>query len=376
MRGIKKTCLAAAVAAAVCAEVKPASGDVDRSAWAYRYAQYQTKTKKQWLTNTLSSTLNTVNRFLNWQIRLTAGKINPTNTPMFGSDLSGRAQMLDADIGISDAHAVSTGRDVVVAVLDSGFNLNHPAIAARVLPYGYDPVQKDWNAQDTGNKVDDDKNGCVDDGVGHGTFVAGMVLAVAPDAWILPVKISDDEGYGLEAEVINGIDFAESMGANVINLSFELGSLSLNICNKLQEANSKGIVIVVSAGNDGSDQTKTMAQSGVTIPVGAVDFTDAVPSWSNTPSDGRGLTLFAPGVALYGPHGGPSNDANCTWSGTSFAAPLASGAAALVLQKHPGLPPNQVAFILRNASSAPVQAWDGSTYPYAGRLDLRKVVSQ
>jgi hypothetical protein len=377
-----------AAAAAVVGQTTPASGDVNRTVLAQRYAQYQTKMKQQWSLATTTKSLtgalglggvtttvtNTLDRLLKYQLRLTTGKINPTNIPMFGSDLAGRAQALDAGLGITEAHGVSTGRDVVVAVLDGGFNLNHPKIAGRVLPYGFDAVQRDWNAQDRGDLNDQDSDGARDAGVGHGTFVAGMVLAVAPDAWILPVKIADDEGYGLESEVVAGIDFAMAMGANVINLSFELGGLSLNICNKLQDASSRGIVIVVSAGNGGDDQTKTMAQSGVTIPVGAVDFADGVAPWSNTPSDGRGLSLFAPGVALYGPHGGPTNDANCTWSGTSFSAPLAAGAAALVLQSSPGLAPSQVAFKLRDSSTAPVRMLDGSTYPFAGRLDLRAVV--
>jgi hypothetical protein len=262
----------------------------------------------------------------------------------------------------------------VVAVLDSGFNLNHPWISARVLPYGYDPVGRDWDPQDRGNGVDDDHDGYVDNGVGHGTFVAGMIVSVAPNAWILPVRIADDEGYGLEDELVSGIDFAMSMGANVINISYEAGTLSPTICDKLHQAHDAGITVVVSGGNDGSDQVKTMAADGTTIAVGAVDWTDAIAPFSNTPSDGRGITLFAPGVQLYGPHGGPTNDADCYWSGTSFSTPLATGAVALALEMNRGLAPSQVRGVLLHASSTPVKAWDGSTYAYAGRLDLRRVV--
>jgi CHAT domain-containing protein len=384
-RAIRRTTLIGTTLLALAATATPA---VNWTAMAQRYAAFQHKQQQKWLlTNTVSSVSSllctssatstvtgTVDRFLRYQIRVTAGKIDPTNTPMFGSDLAGRQAQLDTMIGISAAHATATGRDVVVAVLDSGFNLNHPWIASRVLPYGYDPVGQDWDPQDRGNGIDDDHDGYVDNGVGHGTFVSGMIVSVAPDAWILPVRIADDEGYGLEDELVSGIDFAISMGADVINISYEAGTLSPTICNKLQEAHDDGITVVVSGGNDGSDQVKTMAASGTTIAVGAVDWSDAIAPFSNTPSDGRGITLFAPGVDIYGPHGGPSNDTDCYWSGTSFSAPLATGAAALALEINHGLSPQQVRDRLLAASTVAVRAWDGTTYPYAGRIDLRRVV--
>jgi subtilisin family serine protease len=213
-----------------------------------------------------------------------------------------------------------------------------------------------------------------DGGVGHGTFVSGMILAVAPDAWILPVRIADDEGYGLESDLCSGIDFAIAMGADVINISFETANLTVAVRDKLHDAYSHGITVVVSAGNDSSDQMRALAQDGTTISVGAVDDDDQIAPFSNTPSDGVGLTLLAPGVDLWGPHGGPTNDANCTWSGTSFSAPLASGAVALAIELNPALTPSGARDCLRAASTAPVTAWNGSTYPYAGRLDLRAVV--
>jgi len=375
-------------AAALLALASTAAPDVNRNQMAQRYADFQRRQAQKWLltstTNWLSGLLglsstttaatSAVDRFVRYQIRVTSGKINPTNTPMFGSDLGGRQAQLDAMIGITDAHTTATGRDIVVAVLDSGFNLHHPWISARVLPYGFDPVGRDWDPQDRGDGVDEDHDGYVDNGAGHGTFVAGMIVSVAPNTWILPVRIADDEGYGLEDELVSGIDFAMSMGADVINISYEAGTLSPTICDKLHQAHDAGITVVVSGGNDGSDQVKTMAADGTTIAVGAVDYSDAIAPFSNTPSDGRGITLFAPGVNLYGPHGGPSDDADCTWSGTSFSTPLATGAVALALDLHHGLTPSQVRNVLLQASTTPVRAWDGGTYAYAGRLDLRRVV--
>ena len=361
---------------------------LDSTSMAQRYADFQSRQAQKWLlTSTTSSAASSlglasvattasaaVDRFVRYQVRVTTGTIDPTNTPLFGSDLAGRSAQLDQQIGLSSAHATATGRDVVVAVLDSGFNLHHPEIASRVLPYGFDPVGRDWNPQDRGDGVDEDGDGDTDLGVGHGTFVSGMVLKTAPDAWILPVRIADDEGYGLEDELVSGIDFAMSMHADVINLSFEAGTLSPTVCDKLHDANAAGIVVVVAAGNDGSDQVKAMAADGTTIAVGAVDYGDRIAAFSNVPSDGRGLTLFAPGVDLYGPHGGPSDGADCWWSGTSFSAPFASGAVALALETCRGLSPLQVRDRLRAASAAPALRTDGTAYPWAGRIDLRLVV--
>jgi subtilisin family serine protease len=376
--------------AALCGIGALAHGALDASALASRYASFQKQQIKKWslskttsgltgalgLSGTTSLVTNTLDRALRYTVKLTSGTINPTNTAMFGSDLGGLSARLDNQIGLTASHSRATGRDVVVAVLDSGFNVNHPAIASRVLPYGFDPVSQDWDPQDRGNGQDDDRDGSPDLGVGHGTFVSGMVLAAAPDAWILPVRIADDEGYGMESELLAGIDFAVQMRANVINLSFEAGALPISVRDKLREADAAGIVVVVSAGNDAADSTKTMAQDATTLAVGAVNYEDAIAPFSNTPTDGRGLSLFAPGVSLYGPHGGPYDDANCVWSGTSFSAPLASGAVALVLEMNPGLTTSQVRDRVRAASTTPVRAKDGTTYPFAGRLDLRRVVMQ
>jgi hypothetical protein len=375
------TLRAAAALTALAAVATTAAGDLDRTTLASRYASFQRTQTARWapvstLTGLqiLNPLTGVVDRTVRYQVRLTTGAINPTTTPMMQDDLNGRRPFVDQHIGIT-ASRPATGRDVLVAVLDSGFNLAHPMIAPRVLPYGYDAVGHDWDPTDRGNGVDDDHDGLVDAGVGHGTFVAGTVLHVAPDAWILPVRIADDEGYGVEEELLSGIDFAIAMGVDVVNISYEAGTITVGVGNKLREARAAGITVVVSAGNDASEQAKTLAADGTTISVGASDDLDRVAPFSNAPSDGRGITLFAPGVDLWGPHGGPSNTANCQWSGTSFSAPLATGAVALALELNPAMTPDQLHARLLAASAAPVQAWNGSTYPYAGRLNLVLVVN-
>lgn len=367
---------AATATAAVLLVATGASGDVDRTTLAARYAEFQRQQARKWfLESLLSPVTQAVDRTLRHTLRVTSGGVNPANTPMFGSDLDQRRPHVDAHVRISEAQAASKGRDVLVAVLDSGFNTAHPMIAPRVLPYGFDAVSHDWDPNDRGNGVDDDQNGAADEGVGHGTFVAGTVLHVAPEAWILPVRIADDEGRGLEAELLAGLDYALAMGVDVVNISYEAAAITLGVRDKLRQVHDAGIVVVVSAGNDASEEAKTLAADGTTIAVGAVDDDDRVASFSNAPSDGRGMTLFAPGVRLWGPHGGPSDDACCTWSGTSFSAPLVTGAVAMALELTPSLTPAQARDRMRAASVAPVTTWSGGTYAFAGRLDLRVVVA-
>ena len=107
---------------------------------------------------------------------------------------------------------MATGDGVLVAVLDGGFNLAHPDIAKRISKDAYDAIDLDDDPNDGGNGVDDDLDGTVDDAVGHGTFVASMVLLAAPDATILPIRIVDDEGYGTEKEIVDGIEYAVEKG--------------------------------------------------------------------------------------------------------------------------------------------------------------------
>lgn len=308
------------------------------------------------------------------------GGIDPTTVPIIDEDLEFALQLaqLPTDgaalqLQAEDAHAVATGRGVVVAVLDGGFNLRHPDIAPGVLGAGYDAIDDDFDAQDTGNGVDDDLDGIVDRGAGHGTFVAGMVLRSAPDARILPIRIRDDEGWGTKQETLRGLRYARDMGADVINLSItNVPFDEQEIFDLLLEIVAMDVPVIVSAGNNGSTiLTKGMALADFTLAVGAVDHDDVLAEFSNwslfTPM------VYAPGVDLKGPIGAPSDDTRGIWSGTSFATGFVSGAAALARELHPKWSPKEVYAHLCDAVDPVCNAWG---WPLSsGRINLWKVVT-
>jgi subtilisin family serine protease len=260
------------------------------------------------------------------------------------------AQWAGAAIRLDEAHRISTGAGVRVAVLDTGVDRQHPALAGRLLP-GYDFVDGDSDPSEVGSAANPY--------YGHGTHVAGLVALVAPDARIMPVRILDADGVG------NAWVLAEAMlyavdpdgnpdtddGAHVINLS--LSSLTKtdlfatvaklvscksgsaggsgtavagSLGDKARCTGFGGAVVVAAAGNNASDQQEYPAAESSTamLSVAASNSSGWLAGFSNR---GGWIELAAPGEGITStvPGGGYA-----TWSGTSMAAPLASGAAALV----------------------------------------------
>ena len=107
-------------------------------------------------------------------------------------------------LGVSAAHDVSTGSGVIVAVLDTGIDPHHEVLAGMILPDGYNFVDDNYDVSDVANGLDDDNDGDIDEMVGHGTVVAGVVAAVAPDAALLPVKVLDSDGSGTTFQAAQG----------------------------------------------------------------------------------------------------------------------------------------------------------------------------
>ncbi|MCP5069492.1 MAG: S8 family serine peptidase [bacterium] len=281
------------------------------------------------------------------------GEILPSNLPVVSGDLG--FSIRPSGLGFDRAHEGATGQGVVVAVLDGGFNVDHPFLAGNVLP-GYDVIGRDTDVNDAGNGYDDDGDGIVDGALGHGTFVAGMVLMSAPDALIVPIRVADDEGRSTTSELATGIDYALAMGANVINISVETIVQNESLTKYLTYAAQSGVLIIVSAGNGGTDQLRFIAADPATIAVGATDGSDCLSAFSNL---GPCVSTYAPGVDLYGPFGGLETDSWAQWSGTSFSAGFVSGAAALAKQLDPGITKSEFDRTLRE-SGRNMLATDGS----------------
>lgn len=237
---------------------------------------------------------------------------------------------LDQDVshalGLTDAHQRSTGESVVVAVLDTGVEATHPALAGRLLA-GYDYVDDDAKPDETVEGSDQNGNGVVDEGYGHGTAVAGTVALVAPDALILPLRVLDSDGTGSVFVVAEAIADAVDQGADVINIS--LGTAkdidSDLVEDMLKQAEKAEVVVVAAAGNSGNDDKQHPAddKNVLSVTASTTDSSALAPfsSW------GDWVALAAPAERVMGPAPGGGYS---WWAGTSLAAPQVSGVVALV----------------------------------------------
>jgi subtilisin family serine protease len=270
------------------------------------------------------------------------------------------------------AATCADGRGSLVAVIDTGIDRTHPAFRGR--------IRGGWNAFDGTALIDDAGNGLNDDGdtqygtttplideaVGHGTHVAGIVLQAAPRANLLPIKALDSDGAGQAFYLARAIHHAIDAGAGVINLSLGSTGNSRAVSEAVQRALSAGIVVVAAAGNDGATGRPEYpaAQPGV-IAVGATSRTDRAASFNTTRS---GIDLGAPGVGIAsafpaGQQGITTRYA--TWTGSSMAAPWVSGAAAALGSQYADWSPARIANRL-GATADPVKG--GSLG--AGRVDI------
>ncbi len=294
-------------------------------------------------------------------------------------------------IGAGSLWSQYQGQGVGVAVVDSGMAsaIEEHMVAMKIInsrtTFGGDPY-------------------------GHGTHVAGIIggngansagayIGVAPQANLIDVKISDDQGMASVSDVVNGLQWVYNNrttgNIRVVNLSLNSTVADSYQVDPLDAAVetlwNAGIVVVVSAGNNGNTNAGVLfapANDPFAITVGAVndqgtvnqsdDTLASFSSFGTIPiSTTAGLTslmnkpdLVAPGVNIVSVLASPSdtlatahpaNIVNSNYfrmSGTSMAAPMVSGAVALLLQAQPGLTPNQVKYRL-TATASPVASTSG-----------------
>jgi cysteine-rich repeat protein len=267
-----------------------------------------------------------------------------------------------ADIDATLAWRESLGDGIVVAVNDTGVDYTHGDLQGQL-----------WvnPGEISGNGIDDDGNGFVDDvhgwnfvdndnnpidGHGHGTHVAGTIAAignnsigvigVAPEAKIMILRGLDENGSGTMSDLANGIVYAADNGADVVNNSWGCTSPcpSVPVVElAVDYAWGLGTIVVMAAGNENQNVSNYSPQNmEAPIVVGCTDHNDAKCDFSNF---GSTVDLSAPGYDIWSTEidfdpnwctgfGSPSYQ-YCLRSGTSMSAPHVSGAAALVLSRHP-----------------------------------------
>lgn len=252
------------------------------------------------------------------------------------------------------AHQKTTGAGTLVAVIDTGVDPFHPLLRYRLEP-GWDFVDGDAGPWETSDGIDQDHDQEIDEASGHGTFVAGLVLLVAPSTRIVPYRVFNDDGQSSEFAVCQAMLAAMDRGVDVINLSFVQQSRPQILDQIIDEAAKRGIVLVAGAGNgftDGSipaptDSLPFPADDHRVLAVAATGSDDSIADFSNY---GSLVALAAPGVDLYS--GGIQNQFG-TWDGTSMAAPLVSGAVVLLRSLEPRLGPREIeAALLQSALPA------------------------
>lgn len=235
--------------------------------------------------------------------------------------------------------------NITVAVLDTGVDASHPDLA--------DKLRTGANTFDTGLSYADTS--------GHGTAVAGIIGAqsnnadgaasVAPGCPILPIRVTGPDNKADSWSIAAGIALAVNRGAKVINISFAPLHENDIVLRQARMAWVSGCLTVIAAGNGGG-RVEAVGSDEVLF-VGAIDQFDKLASFSTS---GDFVDLVAPGVSIYTTTLG---NAYAAWTGTSFAAPIASGIAALIWSVNPNLRPATVRdILLATARDLGPTGWD------------------
>jgi len=259
-------------------------------------------------------------------------------------------------IRLQDAqNGFRTGGTGIVAVIDTGVDVNHPVLSAVLIP-GYDftrnqPGASEWLdvsglqngstytgtqqpgyvQQSTAAVLDQSTAAVLDDknytAFGHGTMTSGLIHLVAPKAKILPLKAFSSDGTGYLSNIVAALYYAVQHKANIVNMSFDLTSSSPALSQAASYANKAGVVLVAAAGNENtSARVYPAALNSYVVGIASTTNWDTRSSFSNYGS--ADVWIAAPGENIVSTFpGGTYGSA----SGTSFSSPIVAGTVSLLL---------------------------------------------
>ena len=256
-----------------------------------------------------------------------------------------------------------SGSGVIVGVIDTGVDIDHPDLISNIASGGYDYVDTDSDASPSSQGSS----------MSHGTHVAGIIAGmkndigmhgVAYSAKILPLRAGNSAGSFATSAIESSIDRAISQNAKVINASFGSDTIATSLADKWKSAHTNDIVTVHAAGNDGGVNPLLGAQlpyhagyedlSSTLIAVVATDSNNTITSYSNRCGIAKNWCMAAPGDGIYSTVDVTDNNyANNygTMSGTSMADPHVSGAIAVLRSKWPSKSASQVVTILYDTAT-------------------------
>jgi subtilisin family serine protease len=321
----------------------------------YRLRIPTNKTEKKWRKrlaadpDVLSASFNPVISNPSLFARATASFPDGFATPGLSvADFDSQQRLFDL-LNLEDVNLRSRGTGTIVAIVDTGIDRSHPALAAhmwRNLREQADGIDNDgdgliddingWNFVDGNNDTTEKADNPITTVAGHGTFIAGLVALLAPECRIMPVRAFPADGVSDAFTVAAAVKYAADHGANVINLSLGSSEPSALLQDAILDARARGITLVAAVGNDNNDTIPQFPSSlQEVLAVAAIELTGQKASFSNF---GSHVDVCAPGVRLVSTFPVDRAGEYARWSGTSFAAPLAAAEAALVRSADPQQP--------------------------------------
>lgn len=267
-------------------------------------------------------------------------------------------------IGMEQSWDVSAGSsDVIVAVIDTGIDLDHPEFAGKLV--------EGYNVLEDNNRPADDN--------GHGTHVSGVIAAktnnadgIAGMSWnskLMPIKAIGADGSGSAVDIARGIYWATDHGADVINLSVGNYTSSAALKEACRYAYEKNVVLVAASGNDATDQPSYPAAYEEVLAVAAVDHRKERADFSNF---GDYVDVAAPGVDI------PSTyiySDYASLSGTSMACPHVAALASLVRSVQPDMKNHEVMKLIRQSAKDLGAPGHDQLYGY-GMIDVNQTLRQ